>query len=134
MNFDSPLIKGKLIKRYKRFLADIMLDDGEEITAHCANTGAMTGCMPEGATVWLSISDNPKRKYPHSWQLIELKAGVIACINTGLTNKLTHEALLQNQIVELANFDSCKAEVAYGEEGSRVDFLLKFQIKRFMLK
>jgi len=126
MNFDSPLIKGKLIKRYKRFLADIILEDGKEITAHCANTGAMTGCMPQGATVWLSVSDNPKRKYPHSWQLIELNAGVIACINTSLTNKLVHEALLQNKIVELASFDNCKSEVPYGEEGSRVDFLLKF--------
>jgi len=124
MNFDSPLIRGKLVKRYKRFLADIILEDGSEITAHCANTGAMTGCMPEGANVWLSISDNPKRKYPHSWQLIELKADVMACINTGITNKLAKEALLQNQITELAGFDSCRSEVPYGDEGSRVDFLL----------
>ncbi|MCW9046704.1 MAG: DNA/RNA nuclease SfsA [Gammaproteobacteria bacterium] len=126
MNFDSPLIKGKLIKRYKRFLADIVLDDGSEITAHCANTGAMTGCMPTGANVWLSVSDNPKRKYPHSWQLIELKTDVMACINTGLTNKLAKEALLQNQITELAGFDSCRSEVTYGDEGSRVDFLLSY--------
>jgi len=124
MNFDSPLIKGKLIKRYKRFLADIILEDGAEITAHCANTGAMTGCMPAGATVWLSVSDNPKRKYPHSWQLIELETDVMACINTGLTNKLAKEALLQNQITELTGFDSCRSEVPYGDEGSRVDFLL----------
>lgn len=126
MKFDSPLIKGKLIKRYKRFLADIVLEDGAEITAHCANTGAMTGCMPTGATVWLSVSDNPKRKYPHSWQLIELKADVMACINTGLTNKLAKEALTQNQITELAGFDSCRSEVPYGDEGSRVDFLLLY--------
>ena len=124
MNFDSPLIKGKLIKRYKRFLADIILEDGAEITAHCANTGAMTGCMPAGATVWLSVSDNPKRKYPHSWQLIELETDVMACINTGLTNKLAKEALLQNQITELTGFESCRSEVPYGDEGSRVDFLL----------
>ena len=126
MKFDSPLIKGKLIKRYKRFLADIVLEDGEEITAHCANTGAMTGCMPEGAVVWLSVSDNPKRKYPHSWQLVELQTDVIACINTGLTNKLAKEALLQNQIKELVEFDSCRSEVKYGDEGSRVDFLLSY--------
>ena len=126
MKFDPPLIRGKLIKRYKRFLADITLEDGSEITAHCANTGAMTGCMPEGANVWLSVSDNPKRKYAHSWQLVELKPDVLACINTGLTNKLAHEALMQNQIKELTGFDGCRSEVPYGDEGSRVDFVLDF--------
>ncbi len=126
MNFSPPLIKGKLIKRYKRFLADIVLDDGTEITAHCANTGAMTGCAPAGANVWLSVSDNPLRKYPHSWQLVEVKADVLACINTGLTNKLAHEALLQNQITELAGFDTCRSEVPYGNEKSRVDFVLSY--------
>ncbi|RDH86122.1 MAG: DNA/RNA nuclease SfsA [endosymbiont of Galathealinum brachiosum] len=127
MKFDSTLIRGKLIKRYKRFLADIILEDGSEITAHCANTGAMTGCMPEGANVWLSVSDNPKRKYAHSWQLVELKPDVLACINTGLTNKLAREALMQNQITELAGFDHCRSEVPYGDEGSRVDFVLDFK-------
>lgn len=126
MNFDPPLIKGKLIKRYKRFLADIILEDGTEITAHCANTGAMTGCAPAGATVWLSVSDNPKRKYAHSWQLVELKPGVLACINTGLTNKLALEALQQQQIIELKGFDECRSEVPYGDENSRVDFLLSY--------
>ncbi|VAW66279.1 Sugar fermentation stimulation protein SfsA [hydrothermal vent metagenome] len=124
MRFDSPLIKGRLIKRYKRFLADVVLEDGSEITAHCANTGAMTGCAPANANVWLNISDNPARKYPHSWQLVELKPGVMACINTAMTNKLVHEALLKQQISELTGFDSCRTEVAYGEEKSRVDFLL----------
>ncbi|VAW58749.1 Sugar fermentation stimulation protein SfsA [hydrothermal vent metagenome] len=126
MLFDSPLISGKLIKRYKRFLADVVLDDGREITAHCANTGAMSGCAPADANVWLSVSDNPERKYPHSWQLVELKPGVMACINTSLTNKLVHEALLNQQITELAGFDSCRTEVAYGSEKSRVDFLLSY--------
>lgn len=126
MIFDPPLIKGKLIRRYKRFLADIILEDGTQITAHCANTGAMTGCAPEGANVWLSVSDNPKRKYAHSWQLVEVKPGVLACINTALTNKLAHEALLQQQIIELAGFDECRTEVPYGAEKSRVDFLLGY--------
>lgn len=126
MDFNPPLIKGKLIKRYKRFLADITLDNGTEITAHCANTGAMTGCAPADANVWLSVSDNPKRKYPHSWQLVELKPGVMACINTSLTNKVAHEALLQQQIKELVGFDQCRTEVPYGDEKSRVDFLLRF--------
>ena len=126
MIFDPPLIKGKLIKRYKRFLADIILDDGSQITAHCANTGAMTGCAPEGATVWLSVSDNPKRKYAHSWQLVELKPDVLACINTGLTNKLAQEAIQNKQITELNGFTECRSEVAYGDENSRIDFLLSY--------
>jgi len=126
MKFDAPLISGRLIKRYKRFLADITLDNGTEITAHCANTGAMTGCAPANARVWLSVSKNPKRKYPHSWQLVEVETGVLACINTSLTNKLAYEGLMQNQINELAGFDSCRSEVPYGEEGSRVDFVLMF--------
>ena len=126
MIFDSPLIKGKLIQRYKRFLADITLQDGSQITAHCANTGAMTGCAPAGANVWLSISDNPKRKYPYSWQLVELKPGVLACINTGLTNKVAGEAIMQGRIAELSGFDTCQSEVPYGEEKSRIDFLLSY--------
>lgn len=127
MIFDSPLIKGKLIQRYKRFLADITLEDGSQITAHCANTGAMTGCAPTGAKVWLSISDNPKRKYPHSWQLVELKPGVLACINTGLTNKVAAEAIMQGRISELNGFDLCQSEVPYGDEKSRIDFLLTYK-------
>jgi len=126
MIFDSPLIKGKLIQRYKRFLADITLHDDSQITAHCANTGAMTGCAPTGANVWLSVSDNAKRKYPYSWQLVELKPGVLACINTGLTNKVAGEAIMQGRIAELSGFDTCQSEVPYGDEKSRVDFLLTY--------
>ncbi len=129
MQFDSPLIKGRLIQRYKRFLADVTLDNGCDITAHCANTGAMTGCMPQNANVWLSVSDNPKRKYAQSWQLVEVETGVLACINTSLTNKVAHEALLQNKISELSDFDECRSEVPYGSEGSRVDFVLTFADK-----
>jgi len=124
MVFDSPLIKGKLIRRYKRFLADITLDNGSQITAHCANTGAMTGCAPTDANVWLSVSDNPKRKYPHSWQLVELGHNVLACINTGLTNKVAGEAIRQGRIAELSDFETCQSEVPYGDEKSRIDFLL----------
>ena len=124
MIFDSPLIKGKLIQRYKRFLSDITLEDGSQITAHCANTGAMTGCAPSGANVWLSVSDNPKRKYPHSWQLVELKPNILACINTGLTNKVALEAIQQGRIAELTGYDTCQSEVPYGDEKSRIDFLL----------
>ncbi len=130
MKFSTPLISGRLIRRYKRFLADIELDDGRIITAHCANTGAMTGCMPEGGRVWLSVSDNPKRKYAHSWELVELVPGkssqqrVLACINTAMTNRVVQEALQAQSITELAGFESCQSEVRYGEENSRIDFLL----------
>jgi len=134
MKFEPALIKGRLIRRYKRFLADITFEDGTEITAHCANTGAMTGCAPVGAEVWLSVSDNPKRKYPHSWQLVEVASGVMACINTALTNKLVSEALQQGQIAELEGFSECRSEVPYGEEGSRVDFQLLIEQQKVFVE
>lgn len=125
MNYNSPLIEGRLIKRYKRFLADVALASGEVITVHCANTGAMTGCQPDHARVWLSRSDNSKRKYPHSWELVELEQGAMACINTALTNRLALEAINNGQIKELAGYDRCHTEVRYGREGSRIDLLLE---------
>lgn len=134
MNFESPLIKGKLIRRYKRFLADITLSDASQITAHCANTGAMTGCAPTGANVWLSVSDNPKRKYPYSWQLVELQPGVMACINTSLTNKVASEAIQQGVITELTGFETCQSEVPYGEEKSRIDFLLSYKQQKVFVE
>lgn len=124
MEYTSPLIEGRLIKRYKRFLADIKLADGSTITAHCANTGAMTGCRPDDARVWLSVSDNPKRKYAHSWELVELDGGGMACINTGLTNKIALQAIEQGRIAELDGYPHCHTEVVYGDEGSRIDILL----------
>lgn len=130
MQFSPSLIKARLIKRYKRFLADVVLENGEQVTAHCANTGAMTGCMPENAPVWLSVSDNPKRKYAHSWQLVEVESGVLACINTGLTNKVVHEALLAGEITELQGYSECHTEVVYGNEKSRIDFLLLIDDRR----
>lgn len=124
MKFDSPLVEARLLRRYKRFLADVRLPNGHELTVHCANTGAMTGCAPAGARVWLSRSDNSKRKYPYSWQLVEVASDVLACINTALTNKLVAEALAEGKIAELAEYDVCHSEVRYGDERSRIDFLL----------
>ncbi len=124
MNYNSPLIEGRLIKRYKRFLADVKLSDGSEITAHCANTGAMTGCNPVNARVWLSESDNLKRKYKHSWELVELEKGAMACINTSITNKVALEGVASGAIEELAGYPDCQTEVRYGEESSRIDLLL----------
>lgn len=120
-----PLIEARLIKRYKRFLVDIQLEDNSVITAHCANTGAMTGCKPDNARVWLSQSDNPKRKYPHSWQLVELDNQHLACINTGITNSVAKIAIEQEKISELAGYNKISAEVVYGNESSRIDFLLE---------
>lgn len=82
----------------------------------------MTGCAPAGANVWLSESDNPKRKYPHSWQLVEVAPGVVACINTSITNKVAAEALQNGQIAELKGYGCCQSEVPYGDEKSRIDF------------
>ncbi|MCW8955329.1 MAG: DNA/RNA nuclease SfsA [Gammaproteobacteria bacterium] len=127
MNYSNKLVEGRLIKRYKRFLADIELATGEVITAHCANTGAMTGCQPENARVWLSVSDNPKRKYAHSWELVELENKALACINTSLTNRVVAEAIDQNLIDELSGYDELRREVVYGKEKSRIDMLLSSQ-------
>ncbi|QLB12598.1 sugar fermentation stimulation protein A [Bisgaardia hudsonensis] len=121
-----PTLKSAtLIRRYKRFLADVELSNGEIITIHCANTGAMTGCGEKGDTIWYSTSDSKTRKYPQSWELTQLKNGNMVCINTHRSNQLTQEALENKKIKELAMYDEIYPEVKYGEENSRIDFLLK---------
>ncbi len=125
MKFAAALTEARLIKRYKRFLADVELTNGQIITVHCANTGAMTGCQPSQAPVWLSHSDNPKRKYPYSWELVQLDANTLASINTAMTNKVVEEAIASNVITELSSYERCHREVVYGEEKSRIDFLLE---------
>ena len=115
----------KLLRRYKRFLADIELPNGEILTIHCANTGAMIGCGSAGDTVFYSTSDSTTRKYPHSWEITQLPNGQLVCINTHRSNQLTLEALQNKQIKELAIYDQILPEVKYGEENSRIDFLLK---------
>jgi len=124
-----PLTSGILLKRYKRFLADIQLDSGEVITAHCANTGPMIGVCEVGKRVQLSHSNNPKRKLAYSWEMIELgeKQKVWVGINTGLPNKIIKIALENNLIPELAGqYDTVKSEVKFGQDNkSRIDFVLK---------
>jgi len=119
----DPLIDGTLIKRYKRFLADIELSDGNMITAHCPNTGSMTQCKTPGSPVKISYNPNPKRKYHYTWQYVKVK-GLWCCVNTILANKLAGEAIRNQRLSSLKNYQSIKAEQKYGEN-SRIDFLLE---------
>lgn len=123
MLFDRPLVEGRLIRRYKRFLADIQLPEGV-ITAACPNTGSLMGCCEPGSRVWLSESDNAARKYRHTWELVEVGRTMVG-INTGLPNRLVAEAIASGVIAELAGYATVRREVAFGEEGSRVDLVLQ---------
>jgi len=125
MKFSDPYIEGILIKRYKRFLADIELSDGNIITAHTPNTGEMTGCSTPGAKVWLRDTGNPNRKYPYSWEMVEAAPDVLVGIHTGLSNKLVEEAILNGLIKELLDYNNIRTEVSYGNENSRIDLLLE---------
>ncbi len=122
MKFDKPLIPATLIRRYKRFLADVTLNDGREVTAHVANPGSMLGMKHEGLRVWLEPNDDPKRKLKYSWKLAELDTGALICVDTGMPNKIVGEALRGGLIPELV-YQNVKPEVKYGEN-SRIDFLL----------
>lgn len=126
MQFDPVLEEGRLLTRYKRFFADIECADGSLVTAHCANTGSMLNCMAEGARVWFSRNDDPKRKLKATWELVETAHGRLACINTGRANRLIEEALMAGVITELTGFTQLRREVKYGEENSRADFCLLF--------
>lgn len=126
MLFAPELERGRLLRRYKRFLADIELPTGEQLTIHCPNTGSMLNCMREGGDVWFTRSNDPKRKLPGTWELSETPQGRLACINTGRANALVEEALRAGIITELAGFHTLRREVAYGEERSRVDFYLEY--------
>lgn len=131
MRWSSPLQSATLIKRYKRFMADVVPDvmpepvsESAQITLHCPNTGSMKNCMGEGWRVWYSDSGNPKRKYPCTWELSETPEGDLICVNTAQANRIVKEALEQKVVTELAAYESVKAEVKYGAENSRIDFLL----------
>lgn len=124
MQFDQILRTGTLLRRYKRFLADVELDDGTRLTAACPNTGSMLGCCTPGSRVWLSASDSPTRKYRHTWELVEV-GGVLIGINTMLPNKLVREAITQGVLAELGGYRSVRGEVPFGAERSRIDLLLQ---------
>lgn len=122
MHFEQPLMEGRLLRRYKRFLADVDLVAGGTVVAHCANPGSMRTCMPEGARVWLTRHDDPRRKLQYTWELVEAD-GAMVCVNTARANHVVAEALRAGVVAELGGFDEMRAEVPYGER-SRVDFLL----------
>ncbi|MGG7446392.1 DNA/RNA nuclease SfsA [Kosakonia oryzendophytica] len=130
MQFSPPLKPATLIQRYKRFLADVITPEGETLTLHCPNTGAMTGCATPGDTVWYSTSENPKRKYAHTWELTQTRQGVFICVNTLRANTLTKEAILTGNLPELTGYSALKSEVKYGAERSRIDFLLQADDRR----
>ncbi|EJL01475.1 sugar fermentation stimulation protein [Pseudomonas fluorescens Q2-87] len=127
MFFSPALEEGRLIRRYKRFLADIETVHGELLTIHCPNTGSMLNCMAPGARVWFSRSSDPKRKLPGTWEIGETPQGRLACINTARANALVEEALRAGVISELNGFTGLKREVAYGQENSRIDFRLDYE-------
>ncbi|KPQ22326.1 MAG: sugar fermentation stimulation protein, partial [Rhodobacteraceae bacterium HLUCCA24] len=123
MRFQTPLLPGRLIRRYKRFLADARLDDGREVTAHVGNPGSMLGLAEPGARIWLEPNDDPKRKLRFAWRLVEHPGGHFTGVDPGAANRIVREALETCAVADLAGYDSLRPEVRYGEK-SRVDFLL----------
>lgn len=123
MRFETPLVPGRLIRRYKRFLADCVLDDGREITAHCANPGSMLGLAEPGTRVWLEPNDDPRKKLKFGWRLVDHENGHFTGVDTSVPNRALRRELATGGIAELAQYDTLRAEVKYGS-GSRIDFLL----------
>ncbi|WP_163936877.1 DNA/RNA nuclease SfsA [Paraferrimonas sp. SM1919] len=124
MNYQPPLVPAILIKRYKRFLADVRFSDGSQATIHCPNTGAMTNCLFAGETIWCSPSNNPQRKTKFTWQLTRTPHQDWISVNSQFANQLAIEAIQNGVAKELQGYENLKTEVRYGEENSRIDILL----------
>lgn len=124
------LVHARLIKRYKRFLADVRLDNDEVITVHCPNTGSMKNCVEENAEIWLSDSDNPKRKYRYTWEYLMTSRGHHIGVNAGKANQLVQSAIRDDLIEPLAGYETIRPEVKYGDENSRIDLLLQDSKRR----
>ena len=125
MQINPTLFPATLLKRYKRFLADVRLEDGTELTVHTPNTGSMLGCAEPGMRIWLRDTQNPKRKYPYSWEMSETVDGVKVGVNTMISNQLVTEAIESGVVTELQGYEEILSEVPYGHERSRIDLLLK---------
>lgn len=125
MRNDQPLLPGTFLKRYKRFFADILTEQGEPLTLHCPNTGSMQNCLVENSPCWYSLSDNPKRKLPGTLEIVTTAFGNLAGVNTGRSNHLVRQAIEQDLIPELRGYRNIRSEVRYGEEKSRIDLLLE---------
>lgn len=123
MRFQTPLVPARLIRRYKRFLADCRLQDGREIVAHCANPGSMMGLAAPETKIWLEPNDDPKKKLKFGWRLVDHEDGHFTGVDTSVPNRALRAALQDRTVAPLAGYGSVRAEVGYGE-ASRIDFLL----------
>ncbi len=123
MLFQTPLIPAVLIRRYKRFLADVRLEDGREVTAHCANPGSMMGLASPGTRIWLEPNDDPKKKLKYGWRLVDHENGHFTGVDTSVPNRALKASLLAGEVPELSAYPNIRAEVKYGDK-SRIDFLL----------
>ncbi len=123
MQFQTPLVPARLIRRYKRFLADCRLADGQEITAHCANPGSMMGLADPDMKIWLEPNDDPKKKLKFGWRLVDHENGHFTCVDTSVPNRAVRAAFLARTVAPLAEYETVRPEVKYGQN-SRIDFLL----------
>lgn len=124
MRFQTPLVPARLIRRYKRFLADIQLADGREVTAHCANPGSMMGLAEPGMKIWVEPNDDPKKKLKYGWRLVDHENGHFTGVDTAVPNRALKAALIAGEVPEFAEYSTVLPEQKYGEK-SRIDFLLR---------
>ena len=133
MQFQSNLVSGRLVKRYKRFFADVELSNGRIVTAHCPNTGSMLGLAKHGVKVWLEPNEDPRKKLKYSWKLVDHENGHFTGVDTSIANRIVYEALLQRKILEVLDYNIILREQKYGAN-SRVDFLLSNGFKTCYLE